>query len=354
MNSKDALIIALIMVAFFFAGTFQFKIILGLEISHKTFVMPIVMGVVFSIVVTRLRGLQRALDAESAALKKAKEVVSALNSELSERLDARTQLLTEVRDQLRVAQQRASISALSAGVIHDLNNTIMIINVTWEELEDLRERLGEGAISATERFQIEQDMAPLYTEMREGIQQALSFTQSFHSFIRPQQDKSPLTPIAELTSRLIPFLKRSFNSDQKLSFQWESEQRGCVEMNALMLTQVIMNLVVNARDALGGASGEVKVSARCFEEVGRGWVYLSVSDTGCGMSPEVQAKIFEPFFTTKAKGEGTGLGLHVLIEAVRSVGGTVDLLSTEGVGTRFVLKLPCQLEGCAPTLTADV
>jgi len=348
------MIIVIIMIAFFFAGTFQFKFILGLELSHKTFVMPVVMGVVFSIIVTRLRSLQRILDAESDALKRTKEEVSALNAELSERLDARMQLLTEVRDQLGVAQQRASVSALSAGVIHDLNNTIMIINVAWEELEELRPRLAREGLSATERFQLEQEAQSLHTEVREGIEQALSFTQSFHAFIRPQKDQSPLTPIAELTSRLIPFLKRSFNSDQKLSFQWESEQRGCVEMNALMLTQVIMNLVINARDALKGESGEVKVSARCFEESGRGWMYLSVSDTGCGMSPEVQAKIFEPFFTTKAKGEGTGLGLHVLIEAVRSVEGTVDLLSTEGVGTRFVLKLPCRLEGCPSALTADV
>jgi two-component system, NtrC family, sensor kinase len=347
-TKRDALIIAIIMVAFLCAGTIQFHFILGMPFSHKIFVMPIVMSVVFSFVITKTRYLQRALNEESEALKSAQATVLALNVELNERLDARTQLLKDVQNQLSVAQQRASISALSAGVIHDLNNALMVISAAWSDLEELEERRHAG-VSPSELFKIKEEVSALHQELNAGLEQALSFTKGFQTLVRPQQSQNSQAPIRELLQRLIPFLRRSFEGKRALTYRWESEESCCVPMSVAQLTQVVMNLIVNARDALKPEGGEVIVSGRCLEHNGRPSFALSVSDNGHGMSPEVQAHIFEPFFTTKAEGEGTGLGLHVISSAIEGAGGEVKVYSTEGVGTRFVVYLPQVLTNpCQP------
>jgi CheY-like chemotaxis protein len=109
--------------------------------------------------------------------------------------------------------------------------------------------------------------------------------------------------------------------------------------NAAQLEQVVMNLVLNARDAIAGA-GRITLSVDTVDREGRRWAVLSVEDTGAGMSPEVSSHVFEPFFTTKEAGKGTGLGLAVVGGVVRSHGGVVDVASRPGEGSRFTVYLP--------------
>jgi signal transduction histidine kinase len=107
--------------------------------------------------------------------------------------------------------------------------------------------------------------------------------------------------------------------------------------NANQLQQVLMNLLLNAQQALGGAKGEVRLEAR---RGARGGVELRVGDDGPGIPREIQARIFEPFFTTKPAGQGTGLGLSVSYGIVREHGGTIRVESAPGEGATFVIELP--------------
>jgi len=111
--------------------------------------------------------------------------------------------------------------------------------------------------------------------------------------------------------------------------------------NANQLQQVLMNLMINAQQAMAGSSGTLKLSARRGERDG---VELRVSDTGPGIPKEIQGRIFDPFFTTKPAGEGTGLGLSVTYGIVKEHGGEIRLESEEGEGTTFVITLPAAQE----------
>ena len=127
-------------------------------------------------------------------------------------------------------------------------------------------------------------------------------------------------------------------------------QPGNVMADPLQLGQVLMNLVINARDAMPGG-GQIVIEtgktgnrrsrrhARSTAEPGR-YAVLSVADTGVGMSPEIQERIFEPFFTTKGVGTGTGLGLSTAYGIVRQAGGWIDVQSSRGNGSRFEIWLP--------------
>jgi len=107
--------------------------------------------------------------------------------------------------------------------------------------------------------------------------------------------------------------------------------------NANQLQQVLMNLMINAQQAMAGSSGTLRLSARREEG---GGVELRVSDTGPGIAKEIQGRIFDPFFTTKPAGQGTGLGLSVSYGIVKEHGGEIRLESREGEGTSFIITLP--------------
>jgi two-component system NtrC family sensor kinase len=110
------------------------------------------------------------------------------------------------------------------------------------------------------------------------------------------------------------------------------------------LQQVLMNLMINAQQAMAGSKGTVKLTAKKRE---RDWVELRVSDTGPGIPKEIQQKIFDPFFTTKPAGQGTGLGLSVTYGIVKDHGGDIRLESAVGEGTTFIITLPASGPGSA-------
>ena len=110
-----------------------------------------------------------------------------------------------------------------------------------------------------------------------------------------------------------------------------------VHGNGNQLQQVLMNLIMNAQQAMEGEPGTIRVASRLNDA---GWVEIAVSDTGPGIPPDVQAKLFEPFFTTKRGGKGTGLGLSVSFGIIKDHAGEITLDSTLGKGTKFLITLP--------------
>ena len=298
------------------------------------------MAVIFSTTLVRLRILRRRFEHEQEQKEYVRSKVHHLNQRLSELLDQRTELLIAAQDQVALAQTRADLGAMAAGVIHDINNALTAIQMGWEGLE-----FAEG-----------DEIIDCQTAVSTGIYKAIEISREFKSFLRPPSKESVEVNI--LLHRLITLLRRSIASTHRLDLSWgliESHNHGhnwapsqpssqpssdeislFAGLSEGQLTQIIMNLIVNASDALKGESGLIKVVVSATKTT----LTISVTDNGVGMSPELQEKIFDPFFTTKAEGQGTGLGLHVLSSLIKRIHGSINLNSAIGQGTTFTIMLP--------------
>jgi PAS domain S-box-containing protein len=241
-----------------------------------------------------------------------------------------------LEEQLRQSLKMEGIGQLAGGVAHDFNNMLAIIRGNAElmlmDADQLSPEANQGlkhVISAAER--------------------AANLTRQLLIFSRKQVMQSQPTMLDDLIRNLIKMLQRVIREDIRLECVFEKES-SCVQADAGMIEQVLLNLVVNARDAMP-QGGQVRIATEKVvldEEAARGnpqgragdFVCLSVSDTGTGIAPEHLARIFDPFFTTKDVGRGTGLGLAVCYGILSDHGGRLDVRSTLGVGTTFTITLP--------------
>ena len=253
-------------------------------------------------------------------------------------------LLATIRDvterrqlemQLRQAQKMEAIGRLAGGVAHDFNN---VLTAVFGYVDLLREDLPP-----------ESDAQKDLVEVRKAAERAASLTRQLLAFSRQQVLEPVVLELNELVAEFEKMLRRVIGEDVELRLALGADV-GNVRADAGQLHQVIMNLVVNARDAMptGGkltletANAELTAAyAELHKPVVPGpYVMLAVNDTGTGMTPEVQARIFEPFFTTKEKGKGTGLGLSTVYGIVKQSGGYVWVYSEPGKGTTFKVYLP--------------
>ena len=255
----------------------------------------------------------------------------------------RTLRVTAIRDiserksleeQVRLAQRMESVGRLAGGVAHDFNNllTVILSLVTF---------LTSRATTARDRDDLEQ--------IESAGLRAAELTQQLLAFARRQIVEPKVLDLNELVNRLDKMLRRVIGEDIELA-TITAPNLGCIRADPGRIEQVLMNLVVNARDAMEGG-GKLTVETANVElgpdyaathpEVEPGpHVLLSVSDTGGGMDAKTMAKIFEPFFTTKIPGKGTGLGLATCYGIVKQSGGSIWVYSELGKGTTFNVYLP--------------
>jgi PAS domain S-box-containing protein len=240
-----------------------------------------------------------------------------------------------LEDQLRHSQKMEAVGQLAGGVAHDFNNLLMLIQAHNERL---RERLAAGDPAHEDALEIER-----------AVTRAASLTRQLLAFSRKQvldakvlNLNTVLTDVVRMLDRLIP------NHIEVRTVQ--AAALGRIKADPGQIEQMILNLAVNARDAMphGGRltleTKNVEVDeayARAYEGVPTGqYVMLAVADTGVGMDSQTQARIFEPFFTTKEPGKGTGLGLATVYGVVKQMGGAIWVRSEPGQGTSFDLYLP--------------
>ncbi|MBV9763498.1 MAG: response regulator [Acidobacteriaceae bacterium] len=227
-----------------------------------------------------------------------------------------------------------SIGNLAGGIAHDFNNLLtVILGHSQKALSDL-----DGGNPLREKV----------AEIQAAGQRAASLTSQLLAFSRKQVLKPQILEINSVVSNISEMLGRLLGEDIQMSLHLDPKA-GHVEADPTQLEQVLVNLAVNARDAMPNG-GELVIESRSLRldrhaaalnglEPGP-YVLLAVRDTGCGMDEQTQARIFEPFFTTKEVGKGTGLGLSTVLGVVQQSGGTVTVYSETGVGTTFKIYLP--------------
>ncbi len=246
--------------------------------------------------------------------------------------------ITEKRhleEQLRQAQKMEAIGQLAGGVAHDFNNLLTVI-------------LGYGEILLDGLDADDPMCAPINAICESGIR-AAGLTRQLLAFSRRSVLEPKLIDINALLLETEKMLRRLIGEDIVLSTVL-AEHLDRVMVDPGQIDQVLMNLAVNARDAMpqGGLltieTSSVEIDeeyVRLHPEVHAGrYVKLTMTDTGCGIPPEIKAHIFEPFFTTKDKGKGTGLGLATVYGIIKQSGGHIDVYSELEYGTTFKILLP--------------
>ncbi|MBA4137966.1 MAG: hybrid sensor histidine kinase/response regulator [Opitutus sp.] len=245
-----------------------------------------------------------------------------------------------LEDQLRQAQKMESLGTLAGGIAHDFNNIIAVIN-GYAEFALLNP--GDAAL-----------LQKCMREIKKASQRASGLVRQILTFSRKAEVRFAPLDLNQLTRELVALLAETFPRNLIFNFVLE-ENLPPLLADQNQLQQVILNLCVNARDAMpsGGsltiATTRVEGSAVPAAVVGgRACACLAVTDTGTGMPPEVRARIFEPFYTTKAVNKGTGLGLAVVYGIVASHEGTIEVESEPGVGSTFKVYLPLADSAVSP------
>lgn len=245
--------------------------------------------------------------------------------------------ITEQRaleEQLRQAQKMEAIGNLTAGIAHNFNNMLCVIMPTLE--------FAIGWLPS-ERKPMLREAAHAARRASELVRQLMTFAGQSPSTQRAHHGSH------EVVKAAVDICARVFGEDLQLTAAYEDEPI-VLHCNAGQIEQVLVNLLLNARDAvLAAGPPRGHVSVRVSTRRGQGtrmsseperWVRIEVSDDGVGMSEEVRSKAFEPFFTTKGAGRGTGLGLATSYAIVREHKGRLDCASHAGLGTTFTLMLP--------------
>jgi len=240
-----------------------------------------------------------------------------------------------MEEQLRQAQKMDAVGQLAGGVAHDFNNLLTVITSYGQFLLNA---LPEQDPRRSDAHQITQAAA-----------RAASLTRQLLAFSRRQVLQPQVLDLNDVIGDMERLLRRVISEDISLVTQFENNI-GAVRADRGQIEQVVMNLVVNARDAMPNG-GILAITTRIVQldaayarrhagvNPGR-HVVFSVRDTGVGMDAQTQQRIFEPFFTTKAKGKGTGLGLSTVYGIVRQSGGHIEVRSAPGRGTAFDIILP--------------
>jgi len=249
----------------------------------------------------------------------------------------------ELEQRFVQAQKMEAVGRLAGGVAHDFNNLLTVINGYAQIL--------------TQRSSPKDPRRSLFEEIQMAGERAATLTRQLLAFSRRQVLEPRVLDLSSVLGNTEKLLRRLIGEDIELATKL-NPGLGRVKVDPGQIEQVIMNLAVNARDAMpqGGKfiieTANVEVDedfARSHKPMTTGkYVMVSVSDTGCGMDLATQAHMFEPFFTTKPKGKGTGLGLATVYGIIKQSGGFIWVYSEPGQGATFKIYFPCVQE-VAPT-----
>ncbi|HIF24686.1 MAG TPA: PAS domain-containing sensor histidine kinase [Micavibrio sp.] len=246
----------------------------------------------------------------------------------------------ELEAQFVQSQKMQAVGQLAGGIAHDFNNLLTAI-IGFCDLLLLRHKAGDPSFSDI-------------MQIKQNSNRAANLVRQLLAFSRQQTLRPRVQDMGDILTELSHLMRRLIGANIELDVV-HGNNLGLVKVDVGQMEQVLINLAVNARDAME-EGGQLTIETANFENkkpVERGgdmmpaghWVAVSVTDTGCGIPDEIRNRIFEPFFTTKEVGAGTGLGLATVYGIIRQTGGFLDVKSKVGEGTTFTIYLPALEEG---------
>jgi PAS domain S-box-containing protein len=300
-----------------------------LEVLHES------RKIKFESIQRRMDGTMMYMEIIAAAIEyRGKEAILSVNRDVSEARRAQ-EALRESEEQLRQSQKMEAVGRLAGGVAHDFNNLLAAI-MLHSDLMRRQLTVGDPILRRVD-------------EIRKASDRAASLTHQLLAFSRKQVLQPKVLDLNITVAEMNRMLQRLIGEDIELHPVLEPNL-GHVKADPSQIEQVIMNLVVNARDAMpkgGKLILETKnvyldeVFSKHHQPIQPGrYVRLDVTDSGCGMDAETLARIFEPFFTTKEQGKGTGLGLSMVYGIIQQSGGNIWVRSEPDKGTTFNIFLP--------------
>jgi signal transduction histidine kinase/PAS domain-containing protein len=273
----------------------------------------------------------------SVALQTSETNLRLANENLEAMVEARTAELLKAQEELRQSQKMEAVGQLTGGIAHDFNNLLGSMSAA---LQVLQVRLNAGRVEGSGRY---------VGIAQESIKRAAALTQRLLAFARRQTLDPKPTDVNRLIGGLEDLISRTVGPHVKLEVVG-SAGLWTAKLDPSQLENSVLNLCINARDAMMPSGGKLtietankwidnKLAAERDLPPGQ-YISLCVTDTGCGMPPEVVARVFDPFFTTKPLGQGTGLGLSMVYGFARQSGGQVRVYSEVGQGTTMCLYFP--------------
>ncbi|HID03057.1 MAG TPA: two-component sensor histidine kinase, partial [Desulfobacterales bacterium] len=254
------------------------------------------------------------------------QLVAILTSRIRESDSKRMSLITEATNSHRLA----TIGRFAAGVAHEINNPLSIIDQKAGLIEDL--------VDFSDDFPNQEKVSLSIIGIHEGVQRCKIITHRLLGFARKMDTRIETIQINDLLVEVISFLdKEALHHPIRLTLKLNQELPK-VESDVGQLQQIFLNIINNGIDAVG-LDGEIIITSKQKDGA---HVQVIIRDSGPGMDPETLKHIFDPFYTTKLTGEGTGLGLSITYGLVKRLGGTIHVESTPGHGTSFTITIPRQ------------
>jgi len=280
---------------------------------------------------TRQYEIRALLQAEKQAAQVLESVVASRTRELelaNAELQQQMRERSRIEESLRQAQKLEALGQLTGGVAHDFNNLLMVIS---------------GGLQMLQRPVDEARRTRLYGSMRQAVDRGASLSRQLLTFARRQALRPEVLNLNTVVRNMLEMLERSLRGDIVIALALDDDLWP-VEVDPGELELVILNLAVNARDAMPDG-GVIEIRTENVVPSGKGeltvdHIALRVSDTGTGMSPAVAERVFEPFFTTKDVGKGSGLGLAQAYGFAKQSGGAIELSTEMDVGTTVSVCLP--------------
>ena len=319
--------------------------------------------------------LVKNLETEYQSRLEAENELSQLNQSLEEKIARRTQALSEknelleqsnkelkeTQQQLFQAEKMASVGQLAAGVAHEINNPVGFVSSNLNTLTDylsmfqilmtLVKKLQPDAdieaqkalITEIHQFYaqhdfdfISEDVTPLIEESVEGLARVSEIVKGLKVFSRIDSDEKQWFDLNHCLNTTLKMVNNKLKYICKVEKQFADLPR--VYFNVGKLTQVFTNLLINAGQAIEATGKQGVITVHTYLQGKQ--VIVDITDTGCGISEENLEKLFNPFFTTKPEGQGTGLGLSITYGIIQEHGGSIEVTSKEGEGSRFIITLP--------------
>jgi two-component system cell cycle sensor histidine kinase/response regulator CckA len=228
-----------------------------------------------------------------------------------------------LEEEFRQAQKLEAVGQLAGGIAHDLNNILTAV--------------AGGIALATQSPSLDPELREDLSAIHADCFKAAGVIRQLLAFSRKQGSIPEICSVNDVIDQALPMLRSLVNEDVRVWTRLDAT--GTVMVDCAHLTQVLVNLATNARDAMPNG-GRLDIETEDVTDAGAAAVRIVVHDSGAGMPEEVRAHLFEPFFSTKAPGHGTGLGLAAVYGMVKQDGGQISVQSAEGSGTSFVITFP--------------